>query len=447
VKERPLEEHSIGRVVITGAGVAGLTLAERLLVSGRASDVTMVEREEAPGGLARTFEKEGFCFDIGPHRFHTSDMQVEAYLLEILGDDHVTIPRVSSVYMAGRYLNWPITLGAVLGLPAPVIMRSLLDLFARHRTPSTEQTSFADHIIARYGRNLYEYFFRSYTRKFTGMDAELLHPDWAAAGVNRAVIDKRVRADSLFALIRGILLPKPVATSFYYTSKGGIQTFCDMQLRRILDAGGKVRLGVRADGLEITGGAVTGVHLAGGSVLPADKVYWSAPVSLLYPDSGFRFMNTVLFNAALVKPQRNQYQWCYFGQEDIVFSRLTVPRHFRPDTVPEGRDSIVAEISLADGSPGWTDPETLRERVILDLERVGALKREDILFMDWVRVPETYPLYDLGYRERLPSLSLPVGLELLGRCGSFWYNNMDHSIGQALAMAGGGSFRKEFWEG
>jgi len=442
-----LEENSNGRVVIVGAGVAGLTLADRLLASGRSSRVTVVEREEAPGGLARTFRKDGFCFDIGPHRFHTSDAMVEAYLLEILGDEHVTIPRASSVYMAGKYLNWPITLRAVLGLPAPVILRSLLDLFTRRPSSDAGQVSFADHIIARYGRNLYEYFFRSYTRKFTGMEAELLHPDWAAAGVNRAVIDKRVRADSLFALIRGILLPKPVATNFYYTLEGGIQTFCDLQVRRIVNAGGEVRLATSAEGLELAGGVVTGVRLADGDVIPADRVYWSAPVSRLYPDAGFRFMSTVLFNAALARPLSNNYQWCYFGQEDIIFSRLTVPRRFRRDTVPEGRDSIVAEISLAEGSPGWNDPETLRENVIRDLERVGALKREDILFMDWVRVPETYPLYDLGYRDRLPSLSLPVGLELLGRCGSFWYNNMDHSIGQALAMAEGDSFRKEFWEG
>lgn len=434
------------RVIITGAGVAGLTLAERLLTSGRASDVTVLEREESPGGLARTFSREGFFFDIGPHRFHTSDARVEAYLLEILGPDHVTIPRASSVYMAGRYLNWPITLGAVLGLPAPVILRSLLDLFGGRRITGGRETSFADHIITRYGRNLYEYFFRSYTRKFTGMEAETLHPDWAAAGVNRAVIDKRVRADSLLALIRGVLLPKPVATSFYYTSSGGIQTFCDLQVRRILEAGGKLRLGTPAAGLETREGKVTGVILDDGSVLPADRVWWSAPVSRLFPDAGFRFMNTVLFNIALAKPSANDYQWCYFGQEDILFSRLTVPRRFRADTVPEGRDSIIAEISLPEDSPGWRDPGSLRDRIIADLERVGALRREDILFLDWVRVPETYPLYDLDYRERTASLELPAGLELLGRCGSFWYNNMDHSIGQALAMAEGDSFRKEFWE-
>ena len=85
------------RIVVVGAGVGGLTLAERLLqeqTSGQS--VTVIEREENPGGLARTFSIDGFEFDIGPHRFHTSDPAVQCYLLEILGDDFITMPRASS---------------------------------------------------------------------------------------------------------------------------------------------------------------------------------------------------------------------------------------------------------------------------------------------------------------------------------------------------------------
>jgi len=432
------------RTVVVGAGVAGLTLAERLLNADNGADVIVLEREDAPGGLARTFEYDGFHFDIGPHRFYTSDIDVERYLLEILGEEHITITRASSVYMEGKYRNWPLTLAAVLGLPVPVLLRSLADMFRRKQ--SIESANFADHIVARYGINLYEYFFRGYTRKFTGMEAEKLHLDWAAAGVNRAVIDKKVKADSLFSLVKGVLLPKPAATSFYYTSTGGIQTFCEMQRTRIEAMGGEVRLCAPAKGIETRDGRVTGVQLEDGTFIEADIVHWSAPVSILFPEAGFRFMNTLIFNIGLARRSGNDYQWCYFGQEDILFSRLTVPRSFREDTVPEGRDSLVVEITAADGSTEWNDPSSIMDRLLDDLERVDALRREDILFVDWKRVPETYPLYDLEYRERMAGITLPEGLHLLGRCGSFWYNNMDHSIGQALAAARGEDYRKEFWE-
>ncbi len=437
-----------GATVVVGAGVAGLTLAERLLANGAAGPggLVVLEREQAPGGLARTFERDGFHFDIGPHRFHTSDPTVERYLLHVLGDDYVSIPRSSSVYMAGKYRDWPLNLSSVMGLPVGLLLRSVPDLFRSGRRSGETPESFADHIVARYGRNLYDYFFSGYTRKFTGMEAELLHVDWAAAGVNRAVIDRKVRADSLASLLRGLLLPSPVRTTFYYPSSGGIQTFCDRQAAMIESRGGEVRLGEPATGVETAAGRVEAV-LTGSGRIPAARVYWSAPISLILPSAGFRFMSTVLCNIALARPQGNEYQWCYFGQEDILFSRLTVPPNFRRDTAPEGADSLVAEITVRADSPAWREPESMRERLLDDLERVGAVSREDVLFVDWRRVPETYPLYDLGYRERLAAVETPRGLHLLGRCGSFWYNNMDHSIGQGIAMASGERFQRDFWKG
>ncbi len=433
------------RVVIVGAGVAGLTLAERLTKNSPSTQITVIEKENAPGGLARTFQKDGFYFDIGPHRFHTSDSAVEEYLLEILGDEHISIPRASSVFMAGKYRDWPLTLGSVMKLPVPVLLRSLLDLFHKQKIEHTE--SFADYIISRYGNNLYQFFFKDYTKKFTGISADELHVDWAAAGVNRAVIDKKVKADNLLSLAKGLLLPKPVATSFYYPSAGGIQTFCEIQVRKIEDTGGKVIFGNGATGIEEADGKVTCATTENRGKYPADVIYWSAPISILHPDSGFRFMNTLICNIALKKVQpQNTYQWCYFGSKEILFSRLTVPRNFRADTVPEkGMDSIVVEITVDENGSVWKDPKTIEERLIYDLEKVNALKRDDILFIDYRRVRETYPLYDLDYRNRVDSMKLPNGLELLGRCGSFWYNNMDHSIGQALALSKGESFKKDFW--
>ncbi len=430
-------------MVIVGAGVAGLTLAERLTATGRDLDLTVLEREHSPGGLARTFSREGYLFDIGPHRFHTSDPGVSRYILEILGEDYVTIARRSNVYMADRYRSWPLTLRSVAGLPFPVLFRSFLDLF--HSTDTDELKTFADHVISRYGRNIYDYFFSDYTCKFTGRSAEKLHVDWAEAGVNRAVIDNSVKADDLLSLIRGLLMPRPVSTRFIYPSVGGIQTFCDRQTEMVRSRGGRVICGCSATGMEVSLGRVNGVRTQDMGTFDADRVYWSAPLSLLFPRAGFEFMDSLICNIALSENQDNEYQWCYFGQKDLLFSRLTVPRNFRGDTVPEGRDSLIAEMTI--DSPMMREtPEKLEDRLISDLERVNALKAGDILFTDWRVIPETYPLYDLDYRKRLAALEIPLGLELIGRCGSFWYNNMDHSIGQALAIAEGREFSLDFWK-
>ncbi|MBN1434343.1 FAD-dependent oxidoreductase [Candidatus Fermentibacterales bacterium] len=433
------------RVVIVGGGVAGLTLAERLLARPGTA-VILVEREPDVGGLARTFEYDGFTFDIGPHRFHTTDSDVQNYVLSVLGGDHILIPRKSSVYLSGRYYNWPLTLSGALRLPLRIVLPGVLDIV--YRPGSRDARTFADHIISRYGRSLYRNFFRDYTRKFTGIDAGELHSDWARAGVDRAVIDRRVRADNIGSLLRGLLLPRPVSTSFVYPARGGISSFCKELLERVVRRHGMVATGAGVVGIEQSNGRVTGVRLSGGSTITADRVFWSAPLSILFPELGFSFMNTVLYNIGLQKEQGNDWQWCYFGEADIVFSRLTAPRNFREDTVPMARDSLVAEITCRSTDPVWSDPASLIPGVIESLERVGAARSADVVFVRPERVPETYPVYDLSYRERIGRAMerLPEGLSLIGRCGCFWYNNMDHSISQALRLASGKPEQsREFW--
>lgn len=423
--------------------MAGLTLAERLSASG-GCEVTVLEREDSPGGLARTFHREGFSFDIGPHRFHTSDSAVQSYLLEILGSETAAIPRSSSVYLGGRYQDWPLSLGGVSKLPLRMLLPSFIDMLRVGR--SVTPASFAEHITARYGRNLYRFFFSGYTRKFTGLDGSSLHTDWAAAGVDRAVIDKKVRADSLFSLARSVLFPSPVRTTFIYPESGGIQRFADLLTERIESRGGEVLLSREALEPIVEGGSVRGVRMADGCEMEASEVYWSAPVTRAFPDLGLSFIDTIVFNVAMRNRTRNAYQWCYFGEPGITFSRLSVPRNFSESMVPRGADSLVAEVTCPEGDPLWESPSSLIPRIMEDLARVGAADPSDILFITPERVRQSYPIYTLDYKERLATIRPPEGLRLLGRCGTFWYNNMDHSISQGLAMAGGGDVPRDFWK-
>jgi protoporphyrinogen oxidase len=189
---------------------------------------------------------------------------------------------------------------------------------------------------------------------------------------------------------------------------------------------------------------VRGVSVEGGEVIECDEAVWTAPANGILP-SGLRFIHTVVYNVALRARRSLPYQWCYFGDPGICFSRLSVPRNFDPSMVPGGADGITAEITCTGDEVFWSDPAVMLPALIRDLERVGAAREEDILFVMPERVRETYPVYTLDYRERLEGVRPPAGLKLIGRCGSFWYNNMDHSISQALAAAEGGSVSRDFW--
>jgi phytoene dehydrogenase-like protein len=83
MRERSRTTIHDGPVVIVGAGVTGLVAAQLLTEAG--AEVVVVEKLDTLGGLARSYHYDGFTFDVGPHRFHTANPDVSAYIERVLG--------------------------------------------------------------------------------------------------------------------------------------------------------------------------------------------------------------------------------------------------------------------------------------------------------------------------------------------------------------------------
>ena len=113
-------------IVVVGAGVTGLTVAERLVQAGK--EVIVLEREEVMGGLCRSYRYGDFTFDVGPHRLFSPDNAIRDYFLSILGENYSFTSRDSMVYMNGKYLTWPLSFGAVFSLPPSDMFRCVRDL-------------------------------------------------------------------------------------------------------------------------------------------------------------------------------------------------------------------------------------------------------------------------------------------------------------------------------
>ena len=423
--------------VVVGAGVAGLTLAQELTRHG--CRVTVVERNDVVGGLGRTWHYGDFHFDLGPHRFHTDSPRVEAYIRTVLASEVVEIRRTSGARMFGRIHPWPLRPAVLLSLPPTVMARCAYDLLRRRPRPGE---SFESDVLNRYGPTLYELFFRPYTTKFLFHDPSALHRDWARAGVNRAVIDKRASAESLWSLLRTTLLPKPVETTFLYTAHG-VGRFSEKLTAAIRGRGGTVLLNRRVSGLDAENGRIVAV-VADGERLDCDAVVWTGPITeasrlLGLPPVDLQFLSTIFYNLEVAAPFRLPYQWTYFGGDE-VFSRVSAPAAFAPTMAPPGASSLCVEVTCREGDERWAEPGALTGAIVADLVRTRALDRADHVRQIHIeRVRNTYPIYKLNYLRELQlalkSLSRFSNLLMAGRCGRFWYNNMDHSIGQALTMA------------
>ncbi len=95
------------RVVIIGAGPAGLTAAWELTKRGQTA--TVLEADSVVGGISRTVERDGWRFDIGGHRFFTKVGEVEQVWHEILPDeDFLLRPRMSRIHYRGKFIDYPL---------------------------------------------------------------------------------------------------------------------------------------------------------------------------------------------------------------------------------------------------------------------------------------------------------------------------------------------------
>src|SRR5688572_30062955 len=259
-------------VTIVGAGVAGLTIAYQLGRRGYA--VTVVERNPVVGGLGRTFHYGDFHFDVGPHRFHTENPRVASFIRDILKEEAIEIPRKSGARMFGKYHEWPLRPSILAAMPIALMIRGSKDLVFKERLPGE---SFEADVVNKYGRTLYEIFFKPYTEKFLFHSPAELHRDWARAGVNRAVIDKRAGADNLWSLLRTTLMPKPVETMFLYPPTG-VGRFSDLLAESIVERGGRVVLGREVTAVQSAGRRITAIETADERI-PCDNVVWTGPLT------------------------------------------------------------------------------------------------------------------------------------------------------------------------
>ncbi|HQW67240.1 MAG TPA: FAD-dependent oxidoreductase, partial [Gemmatimonadales bacterium] len=167
------------RVVVIGAGPAGLTAAYLLAKAGHV--VTVLEGDTMVGGISRTAQYRGFRFDIGGHRFFTKIEPVQALWEEILGDDFISVPRMSRIHYDGKYFDYPLkAFNALSGLGLINAVRIMLSYLHARIRPSPVEENFEQWVSNRFGKRLYEIFFKTYTEKVWGIPCTEIRAEWAA---------------------------------------------------------------------------------------------------------------------------------------------------------------------------------------------------------------------------------------------------------------------------
>jgi len=432
---------------VIGAGPAGITAAYELSKAGVAVEV--FEAGAAVGGLARTIELWGQRVDLGPHRFFSADRRVNALWLEVVGRGYAMVDRLTRIFHGGRYFRYPLEPWSALATLGPREAVACAASYARERLRGPREIeSFEDWVVARFGRRLFETFFRSYSEKLWGIPCAALDADFAA---------QRIRRLSLWEAAKGGLglsggAHRTLADRFAYP-EGGTGVVYERMAAHVRRLGGEVHLGRPVARVAVERGAVQGVVLPGGEERRFDHVVSTmplthlvagledAPAAVVRAAGELRFRNTLLVYLRIERADLFPDNWLYVQDPSLGVGRITNFRNWHHSLTQGDPATILAlESWCGDEDPDWTAPdEALIARAARELRATGLDGGAPVAAGHVVRIRRCYPVYRRGYRDHVAAIRAHVegiaGLHAIGRYGAFKYNNQDHSILMGILAA------------
>jgi protoporphyrinogen oxidase len=430
---------------VLGAGPAGLTAGYRLAQEGR--PVHVLEADEQVGGLARTVERDGYRFDLGGHRFFTKSAEVRGLWRELLGDEMLRRPRQSRIHYDGRFLEYPLNARDVVRQLGPVeLARVGVSYAAAQVRPRGREDTFEQWVTNRFGRRLFELFFRSYTEKVWGVPTSELRAEWAA---------QRIRGLSLLSAARDAVRGTggerhtTLIREFDYPRYGPGQMW-EAMTARIHELGGRVSTSTPVTGLEVRDGHVVEVRTSD-AALPCEHVIsslalrdvvalaWPAvPTAVAEAARGLRYRDFLTVALVLDGDDPFPDNWIYVHEPGVRVGRIQNYRSWSPWMVPgEDTTCLGLEYFCFAGDDLWSlCDDDLVALATDELHRLGLADRARVRGGHAIRVPKAYPMYDADYARRVEVIrgwTDGLGnLQQVGRNGLHRYNNSDHSMLTAL---------------
>ena len=424
-----------------------------LEIGRRGGEVVVYEADERVGGLARSFDLWGQRVDLGPHRFFSSDRRVNQLWLDVVGRDYRMVDRRTEIYYDGRFFDYPLRPANALANMGPLNAAWCVASYAKEKlvssVPKSAEGSFEAWVVKRFGRRLFEMFFKSYSEKLWGISCRELDADFAA---------QRIQKFSLGQAIRGALFParrgghKTLVDRFAYPL-GGTGAVYEKMAQRVRAAGGRVALRTPVKRVVNDGFAVRGLELADGRFESCDHVVSTMPLTLLVRGLGnvppevqmavdaLRFRNTIIVYLNVDRDRLFPDQWLYIHSPTLAMGRVTNFRNWVPELCGHQPTTILAvEFWCYEEDPQWrqTDDELI-ERATREMAMTGLLGDATVLAGHVVRIPRCYPVYARGYKQHVERIADWLrrfeGLTAIGRYGAFKYNNQDHSILMGILAA------------
>jgi protoporphyrinogen oxidase len=333
-----------------------------------------------------------------------------------------------------------------------LLFRSLFDYMlqaGKKRFSASSDISLEEWIKSRFGKTLYEIYFKPYSEKLWGIPCSEISSDFASQRIsliNLWDVLKRL-------LIKGGETPKTYATTFFYPA-GGIGQIPLRIAEEIEKRGGKIVLRSKAVSIKSKGKRVFGVLIKRNQkeeLLRGDFIIATIPISELVeilspPDrikemaKELRFRSVVFLNIILNIKRVQENCWIYIPEKDYLIFRIQEPKNWHPENSPKEKTSLILEIACDYGDEIWDmDEKSLFAIAMSELARMGFNISQYVSSYFVTRLRYAYPVYFIGYKRILSEIIEHLleyeNLIVCGRQGLYRYNNMDHSMEMGMLSA------------
>ena len=488
--------------IIIGAGPAGLTAAYELLDKTDIIPI-IIESDNQVRGHSKTIDYKGNKIDIGGHRFFSKSQKVINWWLSFLplepdfNDQTVKISyhqkdaeylvapqtisdankvmlvrkRKSRVYYHKKLFDYPLqlTIRTLRKLGLIKSVRIFLSYFIAKIAPRKPEVTLEHFFRNRFGKELYETFFKDYTEKVWGVPCTQIPASWGKQRVKNLNVGKLVRhfIKTTFSSNRQ-LDQKGTSTSlieqFLYPKFGPGQLW-ETVAEEIIKKGGRIILNAEVTKLYGDHGnnliAIEKTDLIGkqNEIITGDYFFSTMPVkdlvnnitdlpvpenvrtiteALEYRD--FLIVGILTSHLSLSEHHNAQVtdNWIYVQDKQIGAGRLQFFHNWSPAMVAEQQDKWIGVEYFCDETDSFwnTSDNQIKEKAIAELEKMGILQRKHLKDAVVVRVKKAYPSYYGSYRHFSIVQTFLNNIENLfpiGRNGMHRYNNSDHSMLTAMA--------------
>ena len=440
-------------ILILGGGLTGLSAGRILTKAGL--KVEVFERDSTVGGVSKTIEHNGFRFDLGGHRFFTKNARINTFVKDLMGSELIMVPRKSKIFMRGKYFDYPLKpMNALFGMGIPVTLRILADYASERikrfiRRPAA--VSLEDWVVANFGHTMFNIYFKEYSEKVWGIPCDRIGAEWVAQRIKGLSLSKAItnaffkpRGKDIPSLVDEFLYPRlgigRISERLREEIEQSGSVFTDTGVERIIHSGSTINALVVKEGERSR--LIQGTEFI--SSIPVTKLISMLdpppPGNVLAAASQLKFRDIIIVAVMINRKRVTDQTWIYIPERTIPFGRIHEPTNWSADMAPAGKTLLVAEFFSFQGDELWSAGDDKLAKIAADnLERLGYIRKEEVIESVIKRVPKAYPLFEIGYAKYFDEVNAYLSgfknLHIAGRVGMFKYYNMDHAIDSGMSAA------------